>query len=72
VTEVLRRVEEDNATSCRHPRDTHALLVTLEVYGFEKERHDVWEVPCIRPSESGGPIAVAAKVSARLLPSGVH
>ena len=63
MTEVLWRVE-DNATSSHCPCDPHTLLVTLEVYGFEKEWHDIWEVPCIQPSESGGPTAVAAKVSA--------
>jgi hypothetical protein len=71
VTEVLLKAEE-NATSHRRSHNSNGLQVTLEVYGFDNERHSVWEVPCIRPSEAEGSVHVAAKVSMERLPSSVH
>lgn len=66
---VLMTVEDSNRTS-RHtgtPRNLGASHVTLEVYNFDEERHKIWEVPCIRPSEPESFVVVAAKVSHPLL-----
>ena len=62
MTEVLAIAENLNQMTRRAPHNMRA-CVTLEVYSFDKERHKVWEVPCIRPSESEGFIVVTAKVS---------
>ena len=71
VTEALLRVGENATSQCRPP-NSKGLQVTLDVYSFDSERHKVWEVPCIQPSESEGSIAVAVKVSAQLLASHIH
>ncbi|KAN0125421.1 hypothetical protein V8E53_015508 [Lactarius tabidus] len=60
VTEVLAVAKDLNQTSHCAPRNPRA-HVTLEVYSFDKELHEVWEVPCIQPSETEGVIVVAAK-----------
>jgi hypothetical protein len=62
VTEVLAVAEDLNQTTRCAPCNPRA-HVTLEVYSFDKEPHEVWEVLCIQPLETEGVIVVAAKVS---------
>lgn len=62
MTEILLQAEENATSNCRS-HNSNSLLVTLEIYGFDKEWHSVWEVPCIRPSDSDRSVSVAVKVS---------
>ena len=71
MTEALLKTEESTTSHC-DLYNSNNLQVTLEVYSFDKERHSVWEVPCIRPLESDGSISVATKVSVQLLSSSVY
>lgn len=62
MTEVLAIAENPSQTTRHAPHNPRA-QVTLEVYSFNKQRHEVWEVPCIQPSESVGFVIVPAEVS---------
>jgi hypothetical protein len=73
MTEVLLKAEENVTwTNCHRSHNSDSLQVTLKVYDFNKEQHSVWEVLCIRPSESAGSVSVTAKVSIQRLPSSIH
>ncbi|KAN0136748.1 hypothetical protein V8E53_005518 [Lactarius tabidus] len=52
---------QPSVTSRRTPRKLGVSHVTVEVYDFDKERHKVWDAPCIQPSESENFVVVAAK-----------
>jgi hypothetical protein len=62
VVEILVLAENSNQASRRTPRKLGVSHVTVEVYDFDKERHKVWDAPCIQPSESENFVVVAAKV----------
>ncbi|KAI9435191.1 hypothetical protein H4582DRAFT_1768182, partial [Lactarius indigo] len=60
VTEIL--VPADSDQEIHHaPRNSRASHITLDVYDFDKERHKIWGVPCIRPSEPKNLVVVAAE-----------
>jgi hypothetical protein len=67
VVEILVLAENSNQASRRTPRKLGVSHVTVEVYDFDKERHKVWDAPCIQPSESENFVVVAAKVCHLLL-----
>ncbi|KAH8980192.1 hypothetical protein EDB92DRAFT_1772723, partial [Lactarius akahatsu] len=60
VTEILVTADSDQAVH-HAPRNSKALHITLEVYNFDEERHEIWGVPCIRLSEPKSVVVVAAK-----------
>lgn len=62
MKEVLVVAENPDQTTCHSPHNLRA-RVTLEVYSFDKGRHELWDVPCIQPSKTEGFIVVAAEVS---------
>ncbi|KAH9022937.1 hypothetical protein EDB84DRAFT_1241512, partial [Lactarius hengduanensis] len=60
VTEILVTADPDQAIH-HAPRNSRASYITLEVYGFDGERHEIWGVPCIRRSELKSFVVVAAE-----------
>ncbi|KAH9175921.1 hypothetical protein EDB89DRAFT_2240784 [Lactarius sanguifluus] len=60
VTEILVTADSDQAAH-HAPRNSKASHITLEVYNFDEERHEIWGVPCIRPSEPKSVVVVAVK-----------
>ena len=60
-------MEDSIQASGQAPRKPSASHVTIEVYDFDKERHEVWDVPCIQPSGSESFIIVAVKVRCSLV-----
>lgn len=62
MAEILVTVDNSIQESRHALRKPGASHVTIEVYDFDKERHKVWDVPCIQPSGSKIFMVVAAKV----------
>jgi hypothetical protein len=67
MVEILVTVENSNQASHCTPHKPGVSHVTVEVYDFDKERHKVWDVPCIQLSGPENIIVIAAKVGHPLL-----
>ena len=47
VVEILAHAEDSNQKGHRNACKPGASHITLEIYSFDEERHEIWDVPCI-------------------------
>ena len=65
--EILVTAEDPSQASRHNAHKLGASRITLEIYNFDEERHEIWDVPCIQPSDSENFVVLSAKVSWCLL-----